>query len=80
MTVQAGRPLNMIDKNKCKYCGKEGVVKGTLEGVSFVPQRGKPKLMESGVYGLRAFACPECGRLSGFELDAVVLKKLTSRK
>jgi hypothetical protein len=70
----------MSEINKCEYCGKEGVVKGTLEAVSFVPETSKPKLMTKGVYGLCALACLECGRLSGLQLDPAVLKRLVSRK
>lgn len=69
----------MSEETKCEYCGKEGLLKGTLEGVSFVPEASKRKLMETGVYGVRALACPECGRLSGFQLDAAVLKKLIGK-
>ena len=72
--------IDMNDKSKCEYCGKDGVVKGTLEAVSFVPDASKPKLMSRGVYGLSAFACSECGRLTGLQLDAAVLRRLVSGK
>jgi hypothetical protein len=65
-----------MNETKCEYCGKDGLISGTLEGVSFVPSSGKTKFMEKGVYGLTACACTECGRLSLLKLDTKILKKI----
>jgi hypothetical protein len=48
---------------------------GTLEAVSFVPAKQKAKFMAKGIYGLSAFACSECGRLSFLKVDVATLKK-----
>jgi hypothetical protein len=67
----------MNEEGSCEHCGKTKLVKGTLEGVSFVPETVTSKWLAKGVYGIQAVACAECGRLSDFKLDADTLKKIT---
>ena len=59
----------------CKHCPDVELVRGSLEGLSFVPERGKKKLMSSGVYGITAMVCPGCGRISDLALDTEALRK-----
>jgi len=70
--------MHMNTQTKCERCGKENLVKGTLEGVSFVPATKQRKFLSKGVYGIEALVCIECGNLSSLGLDATVLKKLIS--
>ena len=60
----------------CEYCKKKDVVEGTLEGVSFEPLRESKKRFASGVYGIKAMACPECGRITNCTLDVEALRKI----
>jgi hypothetical protein len=68
----------MNEIKKCEFCGKGDLVLGTLEAVSFVPVKGKKRFFDKGVYGMKAFACLNCGRLSHFALDIDTLKEIVS--
>ena len=63
----------------CNYCKKEELIEGTLEGVSFKPQSEHKKVLSSGVYGIKAMACPSCGKLSDFSLNVEALKKILKK-
>jgi hypothetical protein len=60
---------------ECKHCTHVELVRGNLEGLSFIPERGRKKLISSGVYGVTAMVCPECGRISDLALDTKALRK-----
>ena len=64
----------------CDHCKKAELIEGTLEGVSFEPQSEHKKMLSSGVYGIKAMACPFCGSLSNFALNAEALKKILKRQ
>jgi len=64
----------------CKWCKRESLVEGTLEGVSFKPLIEKKKWLSSGVYGIRAFVCYECGRISELLVDTKTLQKILKMK
>ncbi len=59
------------------HCNKGKLIEGTLEGVSFEPISEHKKMLASGVYGIKAMVCTECGYLSNFNLDTETLKKIT---
>ena len=61
---------------KCEFCASSNTTTGTLEGISFRPSQQRPRFFETGVYGITATVCLECGRLSQFSLDTEVLKKI----
>ena len=63
----------------CEYCGKGDLLEGTLEGVSFKPSSEDKKWLAKGIYGIKAMACPECGRLSNFSIDTETLRKLMKK-
>jgi RHS repeat-associated protein len=63
----------------CDYCKKTELIEGTLEGVSFEPGSEHKKVLSSGVYGIKAMACPSCGRLSDFALNVEALKKMLKK-
>jgi hypothetical protein len=60
----------------CKFCKSTELVDGTLEGVSFVPMRQHRRRLASGVYGIKATVCVECGRISGLTIDVDALRKI----
>ena len=64
----------------CEFCRKAEVVEGTLEGISFEPSSECKKRFATGVYGITATACPECGRLADIKLDVRVLKKILKKR
>ncbi len=64
---------------KCRSCGNAEPILGTLEGVSFVPCKEEKKVFATGVYGITASVCPECGLISNFRLDAETLKKILKK-
>jgi hypothetical protein len=61
----------------CEHCGKAETIEGTLEGTSFVPLSKRKRWIASGVYGIRALACPGCGLLTSLSLDVESLRKIT---
>ena len=63
----------------CEYCKKAELIDGTLEGISFVPSFEHKKWFASGVYGIKAKACPECGRLTNFNVHVGSLKKMIKK-
>ncbi len=63
----------------CEYCKKVEMIEGTFEGVSFEPSSEHKKMIASGVYGIKAMVCPECGRLSNFSLDTDSLRRITKK-
>jgi hypothetical protein len=65
-----------MKQEACKSCGKEALVKGTLEGVSFVPEAIAGKWISKGVYGIQAIVCAECGRFADLTLDPEALKRI----
>ncbi len=64
----------------CKKCGKANVVQGSIEGVSFVPIAESKRMFATGVYGIEATVCPECGDISELRLDTGALKKILKTK
>jgi hypothetical protein len=67
---------------ECRQCKNTTLVEGSLEGVSFQPKSEHKKWISSGIYGINALVCPECGSLSDFKLDAGAidaLKKIITR-
>jgi hypothetical protein len=63
----------------CESCGKAELVEGTLEGVSFEPSSEHQKFFARGVYGIKAMACPSCGRVSDFYIDVESLKRALNK-
>ena len=63
----------------CEFCKKAEVIEGTLEGISFEPAPECKKRFATGVYGITATACPECGHLADIKLDAGSLRKIVQR-
>jgi hypothetical protein len=61
----------------CEFCEKAEVIEGTVDPVSFVPER--KKWFARGVYGISATVCPKCGRLSNFSLDTKYLEKILKK-
>jgi hypothetical protein len=61
----------------CQSCKKGKLIEGTLEGVSFQPLSEGKKWLSSGVYGIHALVCLECGLISDLSVDTKALEKLT---
>ena len=64
---------------ECEICKKGKIVEGTLEGVSFRPSKQRKKIFASGIYGIKAKACSNCGRLIELELDTKALNKIMEK-
>ena len=64
------------DNGSCQSCKKGKLVEGTLEGVSFQPRSEWKKWFSKGVYGIRAKACSNCGRISDMAIDTETLRKI----
>lgn len=60
----------------CQWCKKGKLVEGTLEGVSFQPLSEGKKWLSSGIYGIRATACSNCGCISDLAIDTESLQKI----
>lgn len=59
----------------CESCKKEDLIEGSLEGVSFQPTSEHGKWLSTGIYGIKAFVCPECGCISNLSIDTETLKR-----
>jgi len=64
----------------CESCKKESLVEGTLEGVSFQPVSEKSKWLSSGIYGIKAYVCMDCGCISRLSIDTEILKNILKSK
>ena len=64
---------------KCIHCGNADMVKGTLEGVSFLPERAEKRLSSTGVYGIVALACVNCGALTDLAVSPDALRKVLKK-
>jgi len=67
-------------KMKCEHCKDVELVAGTLDGVSFVPAKRDRKFFSTGVYGITAMVCPQCGRLANLYMDPETLRKVLAKK
>jgi len=77
--VRHQRRTQNMKENKCDFCENGSLVPGTLEAVSFVPTTTKKiRFFKKGVYGIKVFACLNCGRLSHLALDVDTLKEIVS--
>ncbi len=65
---------------ECEHCGYAQLVKGRLEGLSFVPEKEEKKFLATGVYGIVAMVCPKCGRMRDFMIDTATLGKILKKK
>lgn len=64
-------------RNKvCQWCKKGNLVEGTLEGVAFQPLSEGRKWLGSGVYGIHAAVCSNCGRVSDITIDTDALRRV----
>lgn len=70
----------MTAKDTCAKCGSDRLVRGTLEGVSFVPKVAERKYLSKGIYGITAQTCLECGSLADLGLDANTLRRLIEKR
>lgn len=63
----------------CQSCKEGKLIEGTLEGVSFQPSSEGKKWLSSGVYGINATVCSNCGCISNVTVDVEALKKLLKK-
>lgn len=64
----------------CESCKGENLIEGTLEGVSFQPSFESAKWLSSGIYGIKAYVCQDCGHISGFSIDINELKSMLQKR
>lgn len=77
MRINRGQLMEEKAGNEvCHSCKKGELIEGTLEGVSFQPLSEAKKWLSSGVYGIHATACSNCGRILDMAIDTQTLRRI----